>query len=296
MYKRMTAELFEPIEKKYQLAECPVWDEREQVLWWVDIPGQQLLNYNWSSGQTRYQNLDKQIGMVRLCDDDCQVIGQGGQLMLRQANGTLSPLLDLDIPEVRFNDGAGSPDGRLFVGTMRYDGGKGGGNFYRIDKDKLTLLIPGVTISNGLAWSVDSRFFYYIDSPTKKVDMFDYDPENGEISHRRTAFSLGEYDWGVPDGMCRDDEGRLWVAIFGENSPGEDGRVICIDPVKNEICIEVKIPFAKRVTSCTFAGPLRDTLIITTSFKKDFTSINSGRLFMLQPGVTGSIENRWIKR
>jgi len=40
--------------------------------------------------------------------------------------------------------------------------------------------VAKITISNGLAWNKDQM--YYIDSSTRKVDAFDFEAENGNIS------------------------------------------------------------------------------------------------------------------
>lgn len=43
-----------------------------------------------------------------------------------------------------------------------------------------------VGISNGLAWSMDNKFFYYIDSHKKTVDQYEFDLENGLICMFKT--------------------------------------------------------------------------------------------------------------
>ena len=56
-----------------------------------------------------------------------------------------------------------------------------------------------ITISNGLCWSPDNKFMYYIDSPTRRVDRFSFDAETGHISNR-SRFYLFEEEEGYPDG------------------------------------------------------------------------------------------------
>lgn len=43
------------------------------------------------------------------------------------------------------------------------------------------LKVRPVSISNGVAWSANKKFMFYNDSPTKNVDVFDYNLETGEI-------------------------------------------------------------------------------------------------------------------
>lgn len=47
---------------------------------------------------------------------------------------------------------------------------------------------------------------YYIDSPLKRVDVFDFDPASGGISNRKELIKFGEGD-GYPDGMTIDADG-----------------------------------------------------------------------------------------
>jgi len=56
------------------------------------------------------------------------------------------------------------------------------GSLYRVDEDfESKKEISSVSISNGLAWNIEDNTFYYIDSPTRQVAAYDYDPINGTI-------------------------------------------------------------------------------------------------------------------
>lgn len=56
------------------------------------------------------------------------------------------------------------------------------GTLYRFGSDYAPVKTVGpVTISNGLAWSLDNTTFYYIDSPTHEVFAYDYDAKTGDI-------------------------------------------------------------------------------------------------------------------
>lgn len=59
----------------------------------------------------------------------------------------------------------------------------GVGSLYSFTSDvALKKHVDGLTIANGLAWSADGKTMYYIDTPTKRVDSFDYAPGTGDIS------------------------------------------------------------------------------------------------------------------
>lgn len=56
---------------------------------------------------------------------------------------------------------------------------------YSLDQSTLThptVQMKPITISNGMAWSPNNSIMYYIDSPTQKIEAFDYDLLRGEIS------------------------------------------------------------------------------------------------------------------
>ena len=116
---------------------------------------------------------------------------------------------------LRSNDAKADPRGRLWHGTMPYDEGTGRGALYRLDPGAVATkqMVPGVTISNGMGWSPDGRTMYYIDSPTKRVDAFDFDMETGSLGERRPFATIDE---GFPDGMCVDADGGCgWRSGWG---------------------------------------------------------------------------------
>jgi sugar lactone lactonase YvrE len=143
-------------------------------------------------------------------------------------------------------------------------------------------VLEGVTISNGLAWSPDGRTFFYIDTPTRRIDAFDVDPSTGAIARRRTAVEVPA-SAGWPDGMTVDAEGGLWVALWGGWAIHRylDGR---LDRV-------IEMPVAQP-TSCAFGGQELDELFITSAWKglsdaERAAQPVAGALFRLRPGVRG---------
>lgn len=80
------------------------------------------------------------------------------------------------VPGRRANDAAVAPDGALWAGTMRYDEAPGGGTLSRVGPDgTVETVLDDVAVSNGTGWSPDGRLMYYIDSPTRRIDVFDFD-------------------------------------------------------------------------------------------------------------------------
>jgi sugar lactone lactonase YvrE len=121
---------------------------------------------------------------------------------------------------------------------------------------------------------------YYIDTPTRRVDAFDYEIATGAISRRRTVFQLGELPGG-PDGMTIDTEGRLWIATWGGWS------VLCVDPMTGELLCKVQVP-ASNVTSVCFGGPKLQHLYITTAGRgNDPAQPHAGDVFVAEVKATG---------
>ncbi len=112
-------------------------------------------------------------------------------------------------------------------------------------------------ISNGIDWSLDDTKMYFVDSPTRRVDVLDYDIETGAATNRRPFHEFADDVPGIPDGLCVDAEGGLWVALWGGS------RVVGLTP-DGDLHTHVDVP-SSQVTSCAFGGPDLKTLFITSA-------------------------------
>lgn len=158
-------------------------------------------------------------------------------------------------------------------------------NRFDLQNKSTKRLLDGISISNGLAWSLDLKKFYYIDSCTYCVDEFDYDAKTGDIRNRSQMFNLREEGIkGYPDGMCIDSEGMLWVAVFEG-----DAAVIRINPKSRKLLKSIKLPQAEQITSVAFGGPNLDVLYVTSaSSRGEAKNINAGKLYQITGlGVKG---------
>ncbi|CAL9616788.1 6-deoxy-6-sulfogluconolactonase [Streptomyces sp. enrichment culture] len=238
-----------------ELGEGPTWDATAGRLLWIDILGSRLHTYDPATGRRTVRRTEQHIGAVK------PRAGGGLVLNLRDGIGLLDPddrfrwLHHEPVPGRRANDAAIAPDGALWAGTMRYDEAPGGGTLSRVTGGgTMEAVLDDVAVSNGTGWSPDGRLMYYIDSPTRRVDVFDY--ADGRISGRRT-FAVIEEGAGFPDGLTVDAEGCVWVALWQGSAVrrytpgGELDRVI-----------ELPVPL---VTACAFGGPDLTDLYITTA-------------------------------
>ena len=260
-----------------QLGEGPVWDSETEKLYFLDIKGKQLHVLKWGEYESKVARLPQQTGCIALCDD--------GSLIGAMMDGVYSikkryPMVHMpvDILGERFNDGKAGPDGRFYVGTIKRDGG---GCLYRMENGRLHTVLNDVRISNGMDWSLDHRHMYYCDSATNGVDRFEFD--NGRLKNRKTIICFEpELNMGRPDGLCIDREGKLWIALWG------GGKVVRVDPNTGDVISHIIVP-VERVSSCTFAGPELDTLVITTAMKDEDGQIEelAGHVFAVRLAVGG---------
>ncbi len=276
-----------------KVGEGPVWDTLDSVLYWVDILSNAVHRYDPATGADQTFDVGQAVGAVALR-------AAGGLLLaLRDGFGVLGTTtgqvalrtpVEQDTPATRMNDGKPDPAGRFWGGTMAFSAEPGRGSFYRLDRDwTVTKLFGGVTISNGLDWSLGGRTMYYIDSTTQYVDAFDFDPDQGQIGNRRHLIEIPA-EVGLPDGMTLDAEGFLWVVLHGAGAIhryAEDGR---LDRV-------VRLP-ASQATCCAFGGPDLTDLYITTaaqglSPERLAEQPHAGGLFKYRPGVPGRPPNRF---
>ena len=265
------------------LAEGPLWDQQNQILWWVNIMAGELHRTNPANNSHKTYNIGRSLGTVGL--------RQSGGLILATADGfatfdpnteTLTFLTDPEAnkPENRFNDGKPAPNGSFFAGTMALNQTAQAGSLYRLNPNHtVDHLVPNITISNGLAWTQDQKTMYYIDSPSYTVYAFDYDNQTGQITNQRIAFTVPE-EIGAPDGMTIDTEDMLWIAHYGGSA------VHRWHPQTGKILETIQLP-TPNITCCTFGGPNLDTLYITTAGGDTHPNTPAGALFHVKTPYTG---------
>jgi sugar lactone lactonase YvrE len=183
---------------------------------------------------------------------------------------------------IRMNDGGCDPQGRFYIGTMAYAETPGAGTLYRLDPDRsVSVVLRDVTISNGLQWTRDGSAVLYSDTPTGRVDRFDFDPDAGTFSSRHPFASVAGP--GMPDGLAIDEEDRVWVALWG-------GGAVHRYDASGRLDLVVELPVTQ-VTACTFGGPGLRTLFITTSRSgvEPGTQPEAGAVFRYDAGVRGAV-------
>jgi len=274
------------------LGESPYWHAARKSFFWVDIEKGELYEFQVTFKKTTKRKFNQRLSLV--------IEGQGEYLILALdrkiarydlETEKLSWLTEVEEDQSlhRFNDGACDADGRLWIGTMSTKFTPESGALYKITAEmNPEKMLNKITISNGMAWTSNNETFYYIDSPTQEVRAYQFDLGTGEINFDRTVIRVPK-EWGTPDGMSMDQEGKLWVAHYGGFG------VYCWDPENGELLKKIVLP-APNVTSCVFGGENLDHLFITTA-KENLTEAQlqaypqSGDVFLVKTNTQGFLPN-----
>ncbi len=275
------------------LGESPLWNEREQALFWVDIRQPAIRRLDHASGRVDTWTMPDLIGSIAFVeDDDRLLVALPDRIALfDRATGSLEPYAEAPrMLSHRFNDGRVDRQGRFWAGTMHNETRAFEGTLFRLDGGRaLTPVKHGIAIPNSLGWSPDGRTMYFADSLRYTIFAYDFDPESGAMSGERV------FATSVPpafaDGSAVDAEGGLWNAEFNASRIvryAPDGR---IDRV-------LDLP-TRRPTCCTFGGPDLDILYITTT-SQQMTAGElaaeplAGGLLAFDAGVRGLVEPRFV--
>ncbi|SAL54294.1 gluconolactonase [Caballeronia sordidicola] len=251
------------------LGEGPLWDVKEQRLYWIDSTAAEISSCRADGSDIRRYFVPRHIGSMALREEGGAVVALANGLHFYDFDAQTVKLIadpESDDPETRFNDGKVDRRGRFIAGTMaydfdRYDADRGqrssrSGALYRLDTNaQVTRLDGGISCSNGPCWSPDNRTFYFTDTYDRQMYAYDYDIETGSVANRRVFASARDMA-GTFDGATVDAEGYVWSAlVFG-------GRILRFAP---DGTLDRVVPFPVRnLTSVMFGGPELDILFVTT--------------------------------
>lgn len=256
------------------LLEGPEWNSNRQCISCVSIEQGIVYVIYEKTGIVDSFDIGSQIGCAVWTDaDHLMVAAYDGIVSLNVENGSRE-YIDNILPNksIRYNDGKLDPRGRFFIGTTGYKRfAENECCLYSYMNGERKTLIENVSISNGIGFSPDNQYMYYIDTPTGKVGKYNYNVETGEVSFDKYVVDVVD---GMPDGMCTDREGMLWVAQW--NGFGLSRW----NPETGEKIGEIKVP-VMNVTSCCLGGENMDYLYITTAKHDDESEseIMAGSLF-----------------
>ena len=201
---------------------------------------------------------DEPSGLGWLPDGRMLIVSMRNRKLLQLDDGGLTEFADLSgIATYHCNDMVTDLEGRSYVGNFGYDLH----NNAEFQKAALILVHPdGTTVlaaddlafPNGTVITPDGKTLIVGESFGARLTAFNINPD-GSLANRR---EWAKMDGAVPDGICLDEAGGIWVASPVSN---EALRVIEGGEVTDRVKIE------NQAYACMLGGPDGKTLFIMTS-------------------------------
>jgi sugar lactone lactonase YvrE len=245
-----------------RVGEGPVWDTMANRLHWVDILAGQIHTSDLDTGATTTVTVPTLVGAAapRATGGFVGAVTEGFAVI----DGSLAVRRHILDEGIRMNDAKCDRRGRFWAGSTAMDFAPGKGALHRLDTDWSThVVLDGLTQPNGLDWSPDGSELYLVDSAEQEISAFDVVDDG--LRRRRLVHRFGDDD--VPDGLCVDATGCLWIALWG------GGRLIRMSP-DGEVLSTLPVPVVQP-SSCAFAGPDLDLLCVTSA-REGLTDSGSG--------------------
>lgn len=280
------------------LGESPLWHPDEEALYWIDIAALAVHRLDPATNAHTKWEMPSEPGCIARCADGGLIVAmRTGVALLDTCSGNLKWLFDApyDHSRIRFNDGRCDENGRLWVGTLSDARDQQLGRLYCIERGTIREVGNPVTVSNGLAFSIDNRVMYHADTTAHRITAYDFDLERGQLGTGRLFMQFSAeknaHYGGRPDGAAVDSENAYWCAMY------EGGRLLRISSdgkLLEEIPLPVRCP-----TMIAFGGKDLRTLYVTTvRHRRSDAEIalhpHSGFLLALQVDVPGRPEPAYL--
>lgn len=270
------------------IGEGPLWNVKEQAIYWVDIDGKKIQRYYPKTEKYESFDVPVKVCMLAFRKEGGLICGAEDGFYFWDPDTNKMEFIshpEKGKTEARFNDGKVDRKGRFWAGTMTFEGATS--SLYRLDPDlSVHQMETGITIANGVGWSPDNKTMYFVDSIRYVINAYDFNYEKGEINNRRPFVQL-KASFGIPDGLTVDSEGYVWCAIYG------GWKVMRYAPNGTTAAV-VEMPVSKP-SSCIFGGKDLDELYVTSiseglSEKQKNQEPMAGDLFVIKADVKGLSE------
>ena len=239
------------------LGEGPIWSPQTNCVTWTDITQNKFHTADLDTGATQTFSAPSMLGAIAHTRGGDYIAATQEGFAHVSIDGKFSTLHSFLAADMRMNDGKVDPVGRFWAGSLALTFEKNRGSLYVLEKDGSYLsVLDNLTLSNGMGWSPDSDFFYYIDSIPGVLKRFDYEAVHGRISNPVDLITF-DTSKGIPDGLSVTADGKIAVALW------DGGRVEIFESSGKKIS-EIKLGVS-RPTSCTFGGADGNVLIVTTA-------------------------------
>jgi sugar lactone lactonase YvrE len=271
------------------LGESPFWHTIRKSCLWVDIEKGRLYELRCNTGQIQIWELNIRVSFIIEHKNGQILLGvQGGVMIFNLDNGCIKWLKRIETHngEYRCNDGYCDPSGRIWLGIMHMEAKPLAGSLYCLHPNlDLKKMIGNLTIPNGIAWATDQHRLYFVDSVNHDVNSYVFNEASNKLVLEKVIIHIPK-EKGTPDGITLDNEGMLWIALYG------GFNIIRCNPIDGTVLDIVQLP-VPNVTNCCFAGPELGDLVITTARehmneKELLKYPESGNIFVVKRiGATG---------
>ncbi|MDG1311442.1 MAG: SMP-30/gluconolactonase/LRE family protein [Porticoccaceae bacterium] len=283
----VAARLIDIVKVENELGEGVIWDAPGAAVWWTDIEGSILYRYCPQDKQLDQWATPERLGSFALvANSDNLMCGfASGFAYYNPATGAIQWLSKTEQanPGTRLNDGRADRQGRFWAGSMVESGEQGAGALYCLDhRLQVSSQIGGLSISNGLCWSPDSKLMYHTDTPSRRIHRYDFDTATGAITNQSLLVRTEKGCF--PDGATVDAEGYIWSAQWAAS------RVVRYSP---EGEIDFILPLQVSQPTCAaFGGPALNRLFVTSAYQglnaeARKTEPEAGNLFIFETDAKG---------
>ncbi len=268
--------MLETLAYGYGLLEGPRVDSNDN-LYFSDVPNGGVYRRSPSGEVTTVVPRRRGVGGIALHADGGVVVS--GKNICHVKDGQTRILFQReDIPG--FNDIFTDSVGRVYAGSLRSDPFKEGartpGELWRIEGEgKVTEMYGNVGLTNGIGFAPDGKTIYHADSSGPHLIVHDVAADGTMTNRRAIAQMTGGT---IPDGLCVDEAGCIWVAVYG-------GRCVTRYTPEGKVDRKIDVP-AKAVTSLCFGGKDRRDLYIVTGDNTEVAD-RKGTIFRTQVETPG---------
>lgn len=271
--------------RRCALGEGPLWHPVRRQLFWFDILGKKLLSQKDGSAlEWRFKEHVSAAGWIDV--DTLLMASETGLFRFDLSTGArdlLAPL-EADNPVTRSNDGRADPFGGFWIGTMGLNAETGAGAIYRFYEGEVTCLYQGLTITNAICFSPDSKTAYFTDTVTGQIMKQALDGQGWPKGPLEVFVDLKPGGLN-PDGAVVDSHGTLWNAQWGAGRVagyGTDGAYAAAYDVG-----------ASQSSCPAFGGADLKTMYVTSAAVGcDQNDTSAGQTFAIQTEFAGQQEHQ----
>ncbi len=242
-------------------AEGPRWHGGK--LWFSDMHDQKIFTLDMAGNQELVHAADDDTSGLGFAPDGTLLfVSMHDRKLMRLDDGKASEVANLaGLATFHCNDMITDAKGRSYVGNFGFDlhGGEepSASNLVMVDTDgTVSIAASGLMFPNGMVITPDGKTLIVGETFGACLTAFDI-AEDGTLSNRREWANIAP---SVPDGICLDAEGAIWVA-----SPTTQDVI----RIKEGGEVTDRLKVSTNAFACMLGGDDGKTLFVLTSEESD---------------------------